>query len=68
MRLNFSAVDEGDIREGVRRIGKVVEEQLALYGSLTGKPAAPEPSREAAPENVVRMPVRKPGKGRAQGS
>jgi 2-aminoadipate transaminase len=36
MRLNFSAVDEGDIREGVRRIGKVVSEQVALYGTLTG--------------------------------
>src|SRR3954469_23893920 len=37
MRLNFSAVDEGDIREGVRRIGKVVNEQVALYGTLTGE-------------------------------
>src|SRR5881227_181242 len=36
MRLNFSAVGEDDIREGVRRIGKVVAEQVALYGTLTG--------------------------------
>jgi 2-aminoadipate transaminase len=36
MRLNFSAVAEDDIREGVRRIGAVVEEQVALYGTLTG--------------------------------
>jgi 2-aminoadipate transaminase len=69
MRLNFSAVDEAEIREGVRRIGKVVAEQLALYGSLTGDgPAQAEPAREAEPENVVRMPVRRRGKGRAQGS
>jgi 2-aminoadipate transaminase len=41
MRLNFSGVDEDTIREGVRRIGKVVSEQVALYGTLTGaKPAA----------------------------
>ena len=42
MRLNFSGVDEDEIREGVRRIGKVVREQVALYGTLTGAaPAAP---------------------------
>jgi 2-aminoadipate transaminase len=41
MRLNFSGVNEDEIREGVRRIGKVVAEQVALYGTLTGvKPAA----------------------------
>src|SRR3954470_2098530 len=41
MRLNFSAVAEDDIREGVRRIGKIVEEQVALYGTLTGDERAP---------------------------
>src|SRR3954470_12156452 len=41
MRLNFSAVAEDDIREGVRRIGKIVEEQVALYGTLTGEERAP---------------------------
>ena len=42
MRLNFSGVSEDDIREGVRRIGKVVGEQVALYGTLTGaEPAKP---------------------------
>ena len=49
MRLNFSGVGDDDIREGVRRIGKVVSEQVALYGTLTG--LAPAPKRE--PENVV---------------
>jgi len=39
MRLNFSGVGENDIREGIRRIGEVVREQVALYGTLTG--AAP---------------------------
>jgi 2-aminoadipate transaminase len=36
MRVNFSGVNEDDIREGVRRIGKVVKEQVFLYGTLTG--------------------------------
>jgi 2-aminoadipate transaminase len=49
MRLNFSGVDEEDIREGVRRIGKVIGEQVALYGTLTGaEPAKPRPRAEPA--------------------
>ena len=36
MRLNFSGVAEAAIREGVRRIGEVVHEQVAMYGTLTG--------------------------------
>ena len=41
MRLNFSGVAEDDLREGVRRIGKVVAEQVQLYSTLTGAPPAP---------------------------
>ena len=37
MRLNFSGSDEDDIREGIRRIGEVVKEQVELYGTLTGE-------------------------------
>jgi 2-aminoadipate transaminase len=37
MRLNFSGSDEGQIREGIRRIGKVVSEQVALYETITGE-------------------------------
>jgi 2-aminoadipate transaminase len=51
LRLNFSGVGEDDIREGVRRIGKVVREQVGLYGTLTGgaggtteRPAEPAPA------------------------
>jgi 2-aminoadipate transaminase len=36
MRLNFSGVGEDQIREGIRRIGEVVREQVAMYGTLTG--------------------------------
>ncbi len=48
MRLNYSGVDEDAIREGVRRIGKVVAEQVGLYSTLTGRPVAP-PRSSAAP-------------------
>lgn len=43
MRINFSGVDEDDIREGVRRIGAAATEQLDLYRSLTGRGAGRRP-------------------------
>jgi 2-aminoadipate transaminase len=50
MRLNFSGVDEESIREGIRRIGEVVREQVAMYGTLTGAyPARPAARRSAPP-------------------
>jgi 2-aminoadipate transaminase len=54
MRLNFSGVDESLIREGVRRIGKVVRELTALYGTLTGerRPSAGQPEPEPAPRDT----------------
>jgi 2-aminoadipate transaminase len=68
MRLNFSGVGEDEIREGVRRIGEVVREQVELYGTLTGgAPVAPvrmardAPAETIAPPdatNVVPMPRR----------
>jgi 2-aminoadipate transaminase len=66
MRLNFSAVDADAIREGVRRIGKVVSEQIELYGTFVGRaPAATtEPDRARDEERaeglaeVVRLPER----------
>jgi 2-aminoadipate transaminase len=62
MRLNFSGVNEDDIREGVRRIGKVVREQVELYGTLTGaQPAKPKPRRDApaSPEPPNVLPLRR---------
>jgi len=35
MRLNFSASPPEEIREGIRRIGRVVTEQVELYETLT---------------------------------
>jgi 2-aminoadipate transaminase len=43
MRLNFSGVTEDEIREGIRRIGKVIAEQVDLYGALTGEHPEPKP-------------------------
>ena len=58
MRLNFSGVDEDSIREGVRRIGEIVSEQVALYGTLTGQLT---PSQPAERKPAVR-PAPAPGK------
>ena len=67
MRLNFSGVDEDEIREGVRRIGEVVREQVALYGTLTGAaPAAPRaasPTAAAAPSRPRRRAGAAPDAG-----
>ena len=56
MRLNFSGVGEEDIREGVRRIGKVVAEQVALYGTLTGVEPARPARRAASPQRPASAP------------
>jgi 2-aminoadipate transaminase len=59
MRLNFSGSDEDAIREGIRRIGEVVTEQVQLYGTLTGEIEAvqvPEPEEPSA--EILQMPVR----------
>jgi 2-aminoadipate transaminase len=58
MRLNFSGSDADEIREGIRRIGAVVGEQVELYETITAEHrvvTAPEPSE---PADVV--PLRRP--------
>jgi 2-aminoadipate transaminase len=40
MRLNFSGSDEDEIREGIRRIGRVIAEQVELYETLTSTSAS----------------------------
>jgi 2-aminoadipate transaminase len=51
MRLNFSGVGEDEIREGVRRIGKAIGEQVELYGALTSKSAgSPAPAQPQEPD------------------
>jgi 2-aminoadipate transaminase len=48
MRLNFSGVNEDEIREGIHRLGEVIREQVALYGTLTGQTPAPAVERGTA--------------------
>jgi 2-aminoadipate transaminase len=49
MRLNFSGVSEDEIREGVRRIGKVVREQVGMYSTLTGARGKDDARRQLEP-------------------
>jgi 2-aminoadipate transaminase len=60
MRLNFSGADEDEIREGIRRIGEVVREQVALYGTLTGAAQLPAKTgaRPPAAERLATAPER----------
>lgn len=60
LRLNFSGVSEDDIREGIRRIGEVVREQLNLYSTLTGVPAGGDRRGEVVREAAAGMPVPPP--------
>jgi 2-aminoadipate transaminase len=62
MRLNFSGVSEDEIREGIRRLGEVVREQVSLYGTLTGQAptaaagqglAGPSPAQTAPAQAVA---------------
>ena len=72
MRLNFSGVGEDEIREGIRRIGEVVREQVELYGTLTGAPvqtaARTTPARRTEPvaadaelAKVLQLPRKRAG-------
>ena len=62
MRLNFSGVSEAEIREGIRRIGMVISEQVDLYGALTGEPQVAALAREE-PGKANVLPFRKAGEG-----
>ena len=76
MRLNFSGSDEDRIREGIRRLGEVIKEQIALFGTLTGETAAPARRREASEEGeppaeggrLLKLPRRGAGGRRAGGA
>ncbi|HEY1690282.1 MAG TPA: PLP-dependent aminotransferase family protein [Solirubrobacteraceae bacterium] len=64
MRLNFAGVAEQDIAEAVRRIGKVVSEQVGLFGTLTGAEPEPQQASEPTPADpglaqVLKLPQRK---------
>ena len=68
------ASDEDEIREGIRRIGKVIAEQVELYGTLTGEQPAcparaeacrirPNAAHDAAATDSTSLPFRKAGEG-----
>jgi len=65
MRLNFSGVNESEIREGVRRIGQVIAEQVELYEALTGEQAAPARREAAGRDDANVVPFRKAAEGGA---
>jgi 2-aminoadipate transaminase len=73
MRLNFSGVGDAEIREGIRRIGEVIGEQVELFGSLTGgRPPAPVdppvPAPDAELADVLQLPrTPRPGARRSDG-
>jgi 2-aminoadipate transaminase len=59
MRLNFSASDEDELREGIRRIGHVITEQIQLYETITGEHRIPPPEEPDEPGGeVVPLPRR----------
>src|SRR2546427_4731 len=41
MRLNFAGVPDADIREGSRRVGRVLAQQVRLLGTLSGSLKSP---------------------------
>jgi 2-aminoadipate transaminase len=60
MRLNFAGVPDDNIREGIRRIGRVMGGDTGLLGSLTGATgpaAAPDASTSAAEDAPDRQDV-----------
>jgi 2-aminoadipate transaminase len=54
MRLNFAGLPEDEIREGIRRIGRMMGEDTGMLGTLMGTP----PARALAP--AVSQPVAAP--------
>jgi 2-aminoadipate transaminase len=52
MRLNFSASGEDEIREGIRRIGNVVSEQVELFETITGEHKLPLVSPEQHTDEI----------------
>jgi 2-aminoadipate transaminase len=49
MRLNFSGVNEDEIREGIRRIGRVIGEQVDLYETLAPSTGSAGASAQGSP-------------------
>jgi 2-aminoadipate transaminase len=65
MRLNFSGQTEDEIREGIRRIGKVISEQVELFETLTGEQPVVSERPEIEPETGDVVPFRRRAEGEA---
>ncbi|MET0305883.1 MAG: PLP-dependent aminotransferase family protein [Solirubrobacterales bacterium] len=61
MRLNFSGVGDEEIREGVRRIGKAIAEQVELYGALTSDSATSSASAQPRESDTDATELPRPG-------
>jgi 2-aminoadipate transaminase len=59
MRLNFSGSDEDQIREGIRRIGAVVGEQVELYETITAEHTIPAATAEGRGSGADVLPLRR---------
>jgi 2-aminoadipate transaminase len=53
MRLNFSGSHEDEIREGIRRIGRVIAEQVELFESITGEHRVVDEPPDSEPGDVL---------------
>jgi 2-aminoadipate transaminase len=60
MRLNFSGSTEEEIREGIRRIGAVVREQVELYETITSEHRLPDISQPETSKPGDVIPLRPP--------
>lgn len=59
MRLNFSGSGEDRLQEGIRRIGGVISEQVALYQTITGEHRIePDTGDDEPGGDVVPLPRR----------
>jgi len=70
MRLNFSGADVDGIVEGVRRIGKVIDEQISLFSTFgaSERKEVEEPQPEEPLADVVHLPRLRSEKRDAGGS
>lgn len=74
MRMNFAGVAEEDIVEGIKRIGRVIAEQVGLFGTLTGgspRTTAKDEVKADASEpmaDVVQLPRREQRSSRQRSS
>jgi 2-aminoadipate transaminase len=66
MRLNFSGVAEDQIREGIRRIGAIATEQVAMYSTLSGasRPSRRRTAHAPAGEPLAPVVPMRPGQKR----